>query len=158
RLLCAAVLSLVCGVCLVYAEDRADKLKTLKKKHDEENKELVDRYKKAVADNNAADARAIQSEMRELAVLYAGKARNIAEDNPKDGAGYDALAFVMQMASQSGAGGSDVEKALALLGEHHATNPKVKDFLTQIPRLDPRDEKVKAGADKFLKAVSEKAT
>lgn len=156
RLLCAAALSLSFGLWFAYAEDkkpadaptgdRAEKLAARKKKFEEENKELDAQLAK-----NPAAARAIQAERRELVLLTASKVLELATENPKDATGFDAAAFIVQAAGKAGATGGDVEKAVELIAEHHATNPKVKDMLVPAMGLGEAGEKL-------IKAVSEKAT
>lgn len=158
RLLCAAALSLSFGLWFAFAEDkkpvdapksdRAEKLAAQKKKFEDENKELSDRLKKV---DNANDARAIQAEMRELALLTAGKVLKIAEENPKDATGFEAAAFIVRIAGGSGAGGDDVTKAVGIIAEHHAADAKVKDLLIPAMRLGEVGEKL-------LKEVSTKGT
>lgn len=159
RLLCAAVLSLSVGLWFGFAQDkkagdapkadRAEKLAAQKKKFEEENKELAERLKKV---ETPADARAIQGEMRELALITAGKVLKIAEEDPKDATGFDAAAFIVRTAGSVGAmDNDDVSKALAIVAEHHATNEKVKDLLIPAMRLGDTGEKL-------LKAVAEKNT
>jgi thiol-disulfide isomerase/thioredoxin len=159
RLLCAAALSLSVGLWLAYSgmnrpvvaadpkADRAAKLEELKKKYDATFKELIDKFAKA----DPKDKAGIRSEVREEALLMAGKAVKLAEEDPKDAVAFDAAAFVLEKAGQVGAGGPDVEKALGLIAEHHAANPKVKDLL-------PMAMSMGAAGDKFLKTVGEKAT
>ena len=151
RLLCAAALFLSVG--LVPADDtkptdRAGQLAALKKKYEAENAELVAQFEKA---SNPGDRRAIQGEMRELALLTAGKAFELAKADPKDAAGFDALAFVVRTAGKFGAAGGDVPKAVALLTENHASNPKVKELL--VPAMGLGD-----AGEAFVKAVAEKTT
>ena len=157
RLLCAAAVSLVLGLFVACADDkkpataddskdRAEKLATLKKKFDTELAELTTRLNKA---DNPAEARGIQSEMRELVALTAEKALAIAKDDPKDDTGFAAADFIVQSAAKVGGGGKDVEAAIALIAEHHAANAKVKDLLIPAMRLGD-------GGDKLLKAVCEK--
>lgn len=157
RLLCAAALSLSVGLFFAYAQDkkpaeqpadaRAAKLDAAKKKFDATLKELTERFQKA----DPADKRSIQAEIREEVMLMAGKVLKIAEENPKDAVAFDAAAYVLQSAGRVGAGGADVEKAVALIAEHHATDAKVKDFLIPAMRMG-------AAGEKLLKAVGEKAT
>jgi thiol-disulfide isomerase/thioredoxin len=157
RLLCAAALSLSVGIIFAYAQDkkpaeqpadaRAAKLEAAKKKFDATMKELTERFQKA----DPADKRGVQADMREETMLMAGKVLKIAEENPKDAVAFDAAAYVLQSAGKVGAGGADVEKAVALIAEHHATNAKVKDFLIPAMRMGPSGEKL-------LKAVGEAAT
>jgi thiol-disulfide isomerase/thioredoxin len=158
RLLCAAALSLTLGLWLAFSgparpvaadekANRAAKLADLKKKYEATFKELAERFEKA----GANDKKAIVAEMREETLLMAGKVLKIAEDDPKDEVAFDAVAFILQSAAPVGAGGADIEKAAAILAENHVANPKVKDFL--IPAMS-----MGAAGEKFLKAVSEKAT
>jgi thiol-disulfide isomerase/thioredoxin len=157
RLLCAAALSLSFGLWFAFSEDkkpgdspaaRAAKLADRKKKFDEEYKELADKLRKATSQE---EARAAQSEMRELTLLTAEKVLTIAEGDPKDEVGFDAAAFILQMAGKTGTSGPEIEKAVAIVAEHHVNNPKVKEFL--IPAIQ-----MGAAGEKLLKAVSEKST
>ena len=157
RLLCAAALSLSVGLWVAFAQDkkpaepktdRAAKLADLKKKFEDENKELTAKLQKA---ESPVEARGIQAEMRELVLLTAGKVLAVAEGGPKDQTGFDAAAFVLQSAGRVGAGGPDVEKAVAIIAEHHVGNAKIKEFLIPAMRMGEAGEKL-------LKAVSEKAT
>src|SRR5262249_29411204 len=147
RLLCAAALSLSLGLLVAYAQDkkpadpksdRAAKFKELKKKYDDENKELITALQKA---ENPAEAAGLQTKMRELATLYAGKMLKIAEENPKDEVGFDAVHFIVYHAGRAGAGGADVEKAVGLLAEHHVANPKMKELLIPAIQLGKPGEK-----------------
>jgi thiol-disulfide isomerase/thioredoxin len=156
RLLCAAALSLSFGlyVATVHAnrpEDAADrtaKLAALKKKYEATIKELEDKLKKAPSPD---DQQSIAGDLRDEVKLFLTKALPLIQEDPKDAAAFDALAFALQWAGKAGADGDDVEKAFGLLTEHHAANPKVKDLLIPAMRLGPTGEK-------FVKAVSEKAT
>jgi thiol-disulfide isomerase/thioredoxin len=158
RLLCAAALALTAGLWFAYAQDtkpagaqkgdRADKFAAMKKKFEAENKELTDQLAKA---ESQQAARALQAEMRELVLLTAGKMFELVKDDPKDAVAFDAAAFILQSAGRVRATGGDVEKAVEMIAEHHAANPKVKDML--IPAMQLGD-----AGDKLIKAVSEKAT
>ena len=156
RLLCAAALSLSLGLWLAFAggnkpdekADRAAKFADRKKKYEAEHKELLAQYQKA---QTAGEQKAAADEMRELAALTIGKLLTLAEDDPKDEAGFDALAFLVKLAGQYAITGGDTDKALALLVEHHAANPKMKDVLPAAMGLE-------AAGEKLLKAVLEKAT
>ena len=157
RLLCAAALSLSFGLWVAFAQDkkpaetktdRTARLEELKKKFDEENKELIAKLQKA---GSPVEARGIQAEMRELALITAGKVLVVAEGDPKDQTGFDAAAFIVKSAAPIGASGPEVEKAVAIIAEHHVTNAKIKDFLIPAMRMGPAGEKL-------LKAVGEKAT
>jgi peroxiredoxin len=128
--------------------DRAGKLADLKKKFETENKELIAKIEKA---ESPVEARGIQAEMRELALLYAGKALPVAEEDPKDSVGFEAATFIVETAGKAGAGGPDVEKAVGIIAEHHVNNEKIKDYLIPAMRMGQAGEKL-------LKAVSEKST
>lgn len=154
RLLCAAALSLVCGLWLAFADDknpeqikaeRSARLEQIKTKFDATFKELEARHEKAAA----ADKRGVVVEMREETLLVAGKALKVAEVDPKDAVGFAALEFIARSAGRVGAGGPDVTKAMDLLTEHHVANPNVRGFLLYVMLTN------KAG-EKLLKAVSEK--
>ncbi len=157
RLLCAAALSLSFGLWLAYAEDkkpadpkneRATKLASVKKTFEEENKELIARLQKA---ETPVDARNIQAEMRELAIVTASKLLKVAEGDPKDDTAFEAVSFLLQTCGKVGATGPDVEKAVGIIAEHHVANAKVKEFLIPAMRMG-------AAGEKLLKAVGEKAT
>jgi thiol-disulfide isomerase/thioredoxin len=156
RLMCYAAVALTLGLVVAFADDgkpedakaRAAKLDALKKKFDEEFADLEKRAQKA---ETPVEARGVQSEMRELVALTAEKALKIAEGDPKDETGLAALEFVMKSAEKARAGGKEVESAVALIAEHHANSPKVKDLLLPAMRIGD-------AGDKLLKAVSEKGT
>jgi peroxiredoxin len=156
RLLCAAALALSLGMWVAFADDkkpsdpksdRATKLADLKKKYDATVKELQERFAKAEPN----DKRGILAEMREEALLTAGKAIKIAEEDPKDETGFDASVFIVQSAGKVRAGGPDVEKAVGFIAEHHVNNAKVKDLL--IPAMQ-----MGTAGTKLLKTASEKST
>ncbi len=153
RLLCAAALSLSVGLFFAYAQDkqpadaRAAKFEAAKKKYEATLKELEAQLKTAQPGSQAG----ILAEMREEAMLMAGKVLKIAEEDPKDAVALDAAAYVIAASAKARAGGAEVEKFVALLAEHHPTSPKVKDLLVPAMRLGD-------AGDKLLKAVSEKAT
>ena len=157
RLLCAAAISLACGLWVAYADDkkpaepagdRAAKLADLKKKYDEKFDEMLKRLQKA---ESPADARGIQAEIREETLLTAGKVLKVAEENPKDDVAFDAVSFIIEKAGRVGATGGDIEKAVGIVAEHHVTKAKVKDFVLPAMQMG-------AAGEKLLKAVSEKAT
>jgi len=158
RLLCAASVSLVLGLVVAFADDkkpadndtkaRAEKLSALKMKFDTEISDLTKRLTKA---EDAATSRGIQAEMRELVAITAEKALAIANGDPKDDTGFAAAEFIIQSAAKVGGGGKDVEAAVALMAEHHASSPKIKEMLIPAMRLGD-------AGDKLLKAVVEKTT
>jgi len=153
RLLCAAAVSLSLGVIVTLAGDdkpaRAERLNALKKKFDAEMGDLTKQMDRATTQ---AQARAVQTEMRELVAIRMDKALAIAKEDPKDEVGLAAAEFIVTTAAQVGGGDlKEVGAAVELITEHHAANPKVKDVLVPAMSLG------KAG-DKLLEAVSEKAT
>lgn len=155
RLLCAAAVSLTLGLLVSLADekkpgddkDRAAKLAAIKKKFDTEFSELE---KRARAATDATARRGIIAEARELSMISAQKALEIAGDNPKDSVGFDALLFVMQTSGRFG-GGKEFDTAAGLVAEHHLANPKVKELLPMMAGGGP-------GAQKLLQAAAEKAT
>jgi peroxiredoxin len=151
RLLCAVALSLSFGLYLAYADeksDRAAKLADRKKKYEDEHKELLAQFQNAVTPAAQQEAK---TEMRELAAITIGKVLEIAEGDPKDEVGFDAAVFVVKLAGRFAITGEETDKALAVIVEHHAADPKVKDVLLAAPGLG-------AAGEKLLKAVTEKAT
>jgi thiol-disulfide isomerase/thioredoxin len=151
RLLCAAALSVTLGIWLAFAADaktdRAAKFADLKKKYEATFKELEERFAKA----EPADRRGIQGEMREETLLMAGKVLAVAQGDPKDDLAFEAVAFILKSAGRVGASGEDIEKAVAIVAEHHVGKAQVKDFLIPALQMGPAGEKL-------LKAVSEKST
>jgi thiol-disulfide isomerase/thioredoxin len=148
RLLCAAAVSLAIGLFAAADDknDRAERLAKLQKKFDAEFADLTKRFGEA---KTAADKDGIRAEARELALITAQTALEIAKDDPKDAVGFDAAAFVVEKAGRFG-GGKEMEAAVGIIAEHHLNNPKVKGFLPVIVRSGPAGEK-------FLKAAAEKA-
>lgn len=156
RMLCAVALALSLGLWVAFAggtkpadpkEARAAKLADLKKRYEEVQKELAERFARADDDGR----RGIESEMREEALLFAGKMIKIAEDDPKDDVGFEAAAFIVRTAGKVRAEGPDVTKAAEFIAEHHINNAQVKDLLAPAMRTGP------SGA-KLLKAAAEKST
>jgi peroxiredoxin len=150
RLLIAATVSLSIGLFFAFAQDSKDrsaKLEAMKKKFDTELAELKDRFGKT---DSAAEKKAIQAEARELAIITAQKALELAKDDPKDAAAFDAALFVIEKAGRYGAP-NEIEAAATIIGEHHVNNPKVKDVLTAIAGAGPAGQK-------FLQAAAEKST
>lgn len=164
RLFCAAALSLVCGLWLAFADDknpaqlkaeRTARLADLKKKYDETFKELEEKHNKAPK----AERRAIVLEMREETQLIVDKVLVVAEGGPKDEVGFEASAFAVHIAGKVGVDSKEVVKALDILTEHHAADPKVKDTLLYAMLVGKPGEKllkavVEKGADTDTKAVA----
>ena len=150
RLLVAAAVSLSIGLfiaCAHDAKDRSAKIDAMKKKFDTELAELKDRFEKSTS---AAEKKEIQAEARELSIITAQKALELAKDDPKDAAAFDAALFVIEKAGRYGAA-KEIEAAATIIGEHHANNPKVKDVMPTIAGAGPAGQK-------FLQAAAEKAT
>jgi thiol-disulfide isomerase/thioredoxin len=150
RLLVAAAVSLSIGLfiaCAHDAKDRSAKIDAMKKKFDTELAELKDRFEKSTS---AAEKKEIQAEARELAIITAQKALELAKDDPKDAAAFDAALFVIEKAGRYGAA-KELEAAATIIGEHHVNNPKVKDVMPAIAGAGPAGQK-------FLQAAAEKAT
>ena len=149
RLLIAFAVSLSIGLFFAAAQDgkaRVARLEAIKKRFAKEMEELKDRINKAPTDD---DKQGIQAEIRELALITAQKAIELAKDDPKDAAGFDAAMFVIEKAGQYGAS-KEMEAATGIIAEHHLGNPKVKDALPAIAGAGPAGEK-------FFQAASEKA-
>ncbi len=155
RLLYAAAVSLSLGLFVSFADEnqptdpavaRAQRLKDLQKRFDSEFAELSARFDKA---KTAEEQKGIRVEVKELANLISGKLLTLAQDDPKDATAFEALAFMIEKTAFGG--GKDVEKGIALLGEHQLDNPKVKELMPVIAGVGSVGEK-------FLLTASDKAT
>jgi peroxiredoxin len=150
RLLVAAAVSLSIGLFFAFAQDgkeRSAKLEAMKKKFDTEMADLKDRFGKSTS---AAEKKEIQAEARELAIITAQKALELAKDDPKDAAGFEAALFVIEKAGRYGAA-KELEAAAAIIGEHHINNPKVKEVMPALAGAGPVGQKL-------FEAAAEKAT
>jgi thiol-disulfide isomerase/thioredoxin len=157
RLLCAAAVSLSLGLVIIaFADDkkptdpkdeRANKLKHLQDKFDNELKDLRERAQKATS----ADAqKGLLEEAKELSIISSQKALDIAKDNPKDETGLEAALFIITKSARYGAR-KEIEEALAIVTEHHLNSTKVQDVLPVIAGAgDP--------GQKFLTTAAEKST
>src|SRR5262245_12729264 len=128
RLLIAAAVSLSIGLFLSFAQDAKDRsarLESIKKRFETQLADLRERDRTTT---NPEEKRAIMAEVRELALITAQKALELAKDDPKDAAGFDAAVFAIEKASQY-KGTKEIEDAAAIIAEHHVGNPKVKDVL-----------------------------
>ena len=150
RLLIAAAVSLSIGLFLSFAQDSKDRsarLDAIKKRFDKQYGELRERLSQA----QSPDAqRGVQAEMRELALITAQKALELAKDDPKDAAAFDAAVYAMERATQY-KGTKEVEEAAGIIAEHHVGNPKVKDVVPALANAGT------AGL-KFFQVAAEKAT
>jgi thiol-disulfide isomerase/thioredoxin len=150
RLMCAAAVSLFIGLFLAIADDkgsRSEQLKTLQKKFDTEMEDLKKRFTSA---KDLAEQRGVREEARELAILTSRDVLKLAEEDPKDATGFESAQFVVEKAGIFGAG-KEFDAAIAIIGEHHLNNPKVKDLLPKMTLAGP-------GGQKFLQTASEKAS
>lgn len=157
RLPCVAALTLTFGL-LACADakkesaaaqgDRAAKFAELKKKFADEEAGLKKKLKDAT-DNN--ERRNISTEARELFAITAGKAIDIAEENPKDDTALDAAAFALEKLAMFGIVNRDFDKAAKVITENHLGNPKAKDVVVSIAQAGPAGQAL-------LKTVAEKAT
>lgn len=151
RLLCAAAASLSLGLFVALSAPnqptRAERLKKIEKRFDEEMADLTKRLGKA---QSAAEVRGVQAEMRELVAISASKLLDLAKDDPKDDVGFAACEYLVKIAGRANVEGlKDIDAGAALLAEHHAANPKIKPLL--FPALN-----LGKASDKLLAAVSEK--
>jgi thiol-disulfide isomerase/thioredoxin len=152
RLLVTAAVSLSLGLFVACADDqkpsdRAAKLTALKAKFDTQFEEL---RKRANATADPAERRGIITELKELAVITAQKALDLAKEDPKDATGLDASVFVIEQIGQFG-GGKDFDAAVEIVTEHHLSSAKFKEILPRMGRVGPNGEKL-------LQAAAEKST
>ncbi len=160
--------SLFAAVCVtsafvaVFADDkkpepdgaRAEQLAKLQSRFDEEMADLKKRFEKA----DDADRRGIQVEMKEQAIISSQSAIELAKEEPKDATGFAAALFVIEKAGQYGAG-KEMADAVAIIAEHHASNPKVKAVLPVIGKAGPAGKKfleaaAETSADKEVKGIA----
>jgi thiol-disulfide isomerase/thioredoxin len=154
RLLSAAALSLsfcmlvACGKTPQAGGNPADAFAKLK---DTFTKEEADLKKKLQAAANPGDRNNVVAEAKELYALTAEKAVKIATENPKADAALDAAVFAVEKLATFRIAGEQMDKAVAVITDHHLGSPKLKPVLGKM-----------AGAGdtgtKFLKAVADKAT
>ncbi|OWK45180.1 TlpA family protein disulfide reductase [Fimbriiglobus ruber] len=150
RVLIATVVTLSVGLVFAFAGDAketAEKVEALKKKFDTEMADIKDRFEKATT---AADRKSLQSEARELSIISARDALELAQDDPKGAAGFEAALFAVKRAGAFGAE-KEVEAGAEFIAKNHLDNPQVKTVLPQIAGAG------RAG-QKFLQTVVEKAT
>jgi thiol-disulfide isomerase/thioredoxin len=154
RLLGAAAVSLVLGLLLAFAEDksddtpaaRSDQLASLKKKFDVELKDLKKRGSRA---KDPSEQMGINEEIRELVILTSRDALKIAEEDPKDSTGFDAMSFILLQTSMYG-GGQECNTAIKLLNEHHFNSARMADLIPALPLVG-------AEGQKLLLALTEKS-
>jgi thiol-disulfide isomerase/thioredoxin len=149
RLLCAVLVALPVGL-LVAADDKAERANSWK--------ELLARYKdeeaplakKAGTAPDPEDRKAAADELKELNFLFADKALDLAEGEPKDDIALDATVFAVQKLSKYAITGEVMDKAVKLIGEHHLANPKLKGILGDLGKAG------KAGT-RLLESIADKA-
>jgi thiol-disulfide isomerase/thioredoxin len=153
RLLCAAVLTLTVGLFVATGDDkkdppkggdRAKRLKDLETKYDKEFADLKKKFQDAKTPDEQGRLR---TEARELTVLTAEKAYKIAEENPKDDVAADAAVFIVTKCVFA-AGQPEYDKAIALLVDHHITNPRIAPAVVAVGQFGPVGEKLVAAAEK----------
>ncbi len=135
--------------------ERAEQLAKLRTRFGDEMADLKKRLDRADSD---ADRKGIETEMKELAIISSQSALDIAKEDSKDAAGFEAALFVIEKAGPFGAG-PEMESAVAVIAEHHLGNPKVKGVLPVIGKAGPSGNKLLVAAaekspDKEVKAVA----
>jgi len=150
RLLCAAalIISVGCSSAAEDQKDRGEKLKTIKKKFDDDFAELRGKFEKATT---AAERQAVKTEAKELATLAAEKLVKLAAENPKDATSFEAIEFTLGTLLRFGIKDADVDQAVAIVAEHHINNPKIKTIVFAAAQSGPAGQKL-------LKAAAEKST
>jgi len=130
RLLCAVLVALPVGL-LVAADDKAERAsdwKALLARFKDEEAPLA---KKAAAGD---DPKAAADELKELNFLFADKALDLAEAEPKDDIALEATVFAVQKLSKHALTGETMDKAVKLIGDHHLANPKLKGILGDLAK------------------------
>lgn len=155
RLSGAAALSLVLGLLLAFANEqqgddtpatRTEQFAALKKKYEAE---LKDFKKRAARANDPAEQKGINEEIRELVILTSRDALKLAQDDPRDSTGFDALSFVLVHTSSYG-GGPECSSAIKLLSEHHLDSPRLADLIPSLAYSGTEGQKM-------LQALAEKS-
>jgi AhpC/TSA family len=107
---------------------RAAKVEAIKKEFQDAQKAFIAEYRKAKTDEERKAALAKRPKPEE----YVARALKLAEEDPKDEAAADALAWSVEM----GRGGEETKKALDLLREHHMKSPHMGRVATALQYLD----------------------
>jgi hypothetical protein len=121
-------------------ETREERLTAINKDMSAERAKLVKEYY-AEEDKTAKDK--LRAKIIGLPDAYALKAVAIAEENPKDETGFQAI----QLAISIGQDGEASKKATQLLIAHHVENPKIADSIIELGRKPSSD------MTSFLKAI-----
>jgi thiol-disulfide isomerase/thioredoxin len=150
RVLFAAAV-LVAGPALL-AEDSssplARKVAKLRQQFETDKAEL---NKKLAAAGDPADKKSLQFQIKELHALTASDAIELAESGKKEDGGRDAAVFALELLGRFEITGSDLDKASAIVLEHHIGSPKIA------PALEHMAQAGRTGLE-FLETVAEKAT
>lgn len=152
RVLIACLLLISAGLWVGLADEPTSplgrKLAKLEKKFEADKKDLD----KKIADAKEADDRK-QAEflMKELHAFTASDAVELAEDAKKDEAGLDAAVFALKLLGKYNLTGADLDKASAIILEHHVNSPKIGPALAQMVNCGS------AGLQ-FIETVGEKST
>jgi thiol-disulfide isomerase/thioredoxin len=129
------------------ASPLARKLAQLKKKYEADEKEL----KKKLADaKEADDKQQVNFLIKELHAFTASDAVELAQEGKKDEAGLEAAVFAIKLLGPFQLTGSDMDKAIAIIMDHHIDNPKIAPALAEMVEAGPNGLA-------FLEAVVEKA-
>ncbi|HKB02059.1 MAG TPA: TlpA disulfide reductase family protein [Gemmataceae bacterium] len=129
------------------ASPLARKLAQLKKKHEADEKEL----KKKLADAKAADDKQqVNFLIKELHAFTASDAVELAQEGKKDEAGLEAAVFAIKLLGPFKLTGADMDKAIAIIMDHHIDNPKIAPALAEMVDAGPNGLA-------FLESVVDKA-
>ena len=126
----------------------AKKFAAIQKKYDAEEKELK---QKLANTKDPEEQKQLTFLTKELHALTANDAVELAEENRKDESARDAAVFALKLLAEVRVTGADMDKAIAIIVEHHLDSPKIQ------PALAPMAENGPTGL-KFLQSVVEKAT
>ncbi|HJZ93055.1 MAG TPA: TlpA disulfide reductase family protein [Gemmataceae bacterium] len=129
------------------ASPLAKKLAAVQKKFEADQKEL----QKKLADAKEPDDRK-QAEflLKELSAFAASDAVEIAEEGKKDEAGLDAAIFALKLLGPYQLTGADMDKACAIVLDHHIDSPKIAPALAHLAEAGPTGLQ-------FIETVVEKA-
>jgi hypothetical protein len=121
-------------------ETREQKLAAIRKDMSAEQSKLVKEWQE---EKDPAAKDKLRAKIIGLPMEYAGKALAIAEENPKDDTGFQAI----QLTIQFGRGNEAAKKATSLLTTYHVENPKIADSVIGLGRGAGEE------IQQFLKAV-----
>lgn len=148
---CAVLLLAVPVGVLLAADDKAERAmdwKDLLARFKDEEAPLA---KKAAAAPDPEDRKAAADELKELYFLFADKAMDLAEKEPKDDIALEATVFAIQKLGKYAITGETMDKAVKLIGEQHLANPKLKGILADL-------RKAGKGGARLLESIADKAT